>query len=62
MRIRHLLTVAMMMVLSGLAVATEGVDCSDGCRAPNAVPEPEMLALLGVGAVALFIARRRKKK
>jgi PEP-CTERM motif len=29
---------------------------------PNPVPEPEILALVGIGAVALMIARWKKRK
>lgn len=57
MRIRHLLTLAWTLAIPGLALA-EQIQ-----RPPlQQVPEPETLALLAIGAAAIFIARRCKKK
>ncbi|WP_083845741.1 PEP-CTERM sorting domain-containing protein [Thiocystis violascens] len=41
-----------------LSVATAPVFAAGGL---NPVPEPESLALLGIGALALFVSRRVKK-
>jgi len=65
MRIGQLLMVAWVTVVPSLALAQFGEPPKPPCD-PDAqtcgVPEPETLALLGAGAVALFIARRRNKK
>ena len=64
MRIGPLLVIAWLVLIPGTALA-DGQRCFDGWCPPaetNNVPEPETLALLGVGAAALFIARRRNKK
>jgi len=53
MNIRHVLVATLAFAIS--AVAHAG---SPG----GTVPEPETMALLGMGAVALIIARWRKKK
>ena len=52
MNIRHLLPATLALAIPAIAHAG---------GAP-AVPEPETLALLGIGAIALVIARWRKKK
>ncbi len=52
MNIRHLLVATLAFAVPAIAYA--------GTR--GTVAEPETLALLGIGAVALVIARRRKKK
>ena len=52
MNIRHL-------VVATLALAIPAIACA-GTSAQ--VPEPETIALLGIGAVALVIARWRNKK
>lgn len=57
MRIKQVLIVASMLAISGLALAGE-----PSREALNSVPEPETLALLGVGAVALLASRWRKNK
>ena len=49
---RHLVVSALLMAMPAVAYASN----------PPTVPEPETLALLGVGAVALIIARWRRKK
>lgn len=48
---RTLLSVAMLMSVALPAAAVNGVY----------LPEPSSIALLGVGAVGLFVALRRKK-
>ena len=53
MRIGQLIAVPLMYAISTFAYA--------GPTAPP-LPEPETLALVGIGAVALFIARWRNKK
>ena len=58
MRIRQLLALASAMICSGLAFASTSTAPGNGA----VIPEPEILALLGVGALALFITRRRNKK
>ena len=52
MKIRYVLLAASMLAIPTLAFA--GV--------PTPLPEPETLALLGIGAVALVIARWRRTK
>ncbi|MEO8302553.1 MAG: PEP-CTERM sorting domain-containing protein [Betaproteobacteria bacterium] len=52
MTIKHLLLAATILAMPTLAIA----------GFPNPVPEPETLALLGVGAIALVVARWRKRK
>lgn len=52
MNIRHLLAATLAFAVPAIAYA--------GGR--PGVPEPETLALLGIGAIALVIARWRKKK
>lgn len=54
MNMRSLLATATLMLLTGPAFATFGVGTS--------VPEPSTWALFAVGAVALGIARSRRKK
>jgi hypothetical protein len=51
-RIKRLLAAVLVFATPGLAFAT----------APRELPEPETLALLGIGAVAIMIARWRNKK
>jgi len=52
MDIRHILAAALAMAIPTIAHAgTAGT-----------VPEPETVALAGIGALALVIARRAKKK
>ena len=53
MNIRHLLVATLAFAVPAIAYA--------GIPAVT-VPEPETIALLGMGAVALIIARWRKKK
>jgi len=55
-KLRHLLLMGSILVWPLLALA--GTDDT----APPALPEPEMLALLAIGGVALAIARWRSKK
>jgi hypothetical protein len=52
MRIGQLIAIPLMYLISTFAYGPPA--------AP--LPEPETLALVGIGAVALFIARWRKKK
>jgi hypothetical protein len=47
------------MVVATLAFAIPGIG-SAGIS--NTVPEPETIALIGIGAVALIIGRWRKRK
>ena len=58
MRIREFFVALMMAAAPILAFA----DTSDFDDTTNTVPEPATLALLGVGAVALLIARKNKRK
>jgi hypothetical protein len=60
MRIRKFFAALMMVAAPILAFAdtTIGHDFID----TDTVPEPATLALLGVGAVALLIARKNKRK
>jgi PEP-CTERM motif len=55
MRIRAFF-VALMMVATPLLAFAQAQDDT------NVVPEPATLALLGVGAVALIVARANKRK
>lgn len=48
---RFLLSVAVMLTASLPALAGGGL---------NSVPEPESLALVGIAAAAMLVARRRK--
>ena len=52
------------LVVSLLALTASALAFAGGAifDAALPLPEPEMLALLGAGAVALFIARLRKRK
>jgi len=66
MRIGLLFATAWMALLPSLALAErhcyfngEQPICEDVVT--NQVPEPETLVLLGVGAVAMLVARRRKR-
>lgn len=52
MGIRHLFVAALSLAIPAIAYAS----------VQNAVPEPETLALLAVGATALVIARWRRRK
>lgn len=52
MNIRHLLVGTLAATIPAIAYA--GV--------PPTLPEPETLALLGIGAVALAVARWRRRK
>ena len=52
MRIGQLIAVPLMYAISTFAYGPP----------PAPLPEPETLALIGIGAVALFIARWRNKK
>jgi hypothetical protein len=52
MNIRHLLVATLAFAVPSIAFATP----------PLTVPEPETIALIGVGAVALMIARWAKRK
>ena len=54
MNAKHLLLAVTMFAVPPLAVA--------GITQVSQVPEPETLALLGIGAIALVIARWRKGK
>ena len=53
MRVRQFLVAVMMATAPVLAFAQDDT---------NPVPEPAMLALLGIGAVALIVARANKRK
>jgi len=53
MRIGQLISVPLMLAISTFAYGPPSV---------GSLPEPETLALVGIGAVALFIARWRNKK
>ena len=52
MKIRHRIVATLAFAVPVMAYAS----------APIAVPEPETYALLGIGAVALVIARRHRRK
>ena len=52
MNIRHLLVATLAAAIPAIAYA----------GAVQTVPEPETLALLGIGAVALVVARSRRRK
>jgi hypothetical protein len=56
MRIRKFFVALMMAAAPILALASWSPDTT------GTIPEPETLALLGVGAVALLIARKNKRK
>ena len=52
MGIRHLFVAALSLAIPAIAYASPSIP----------LPEPETMALLGIGAVALIIARWRGKK
>jgi len=52
MGMRRLIIAALSMAIPGIAFA----------GTPATVPEPETIALIGVGAVALLVARWLRKK
>ncbi len=45
-----------------LAAFTEGGEVPDVFDAPGVVPEPSSCLLMGLGAIGLFVARRRRQK
>ena len=53
MNVRHLLVATLAFAIPTIAFAGPGTPT---------LPEPETIALLGIGAVALVIARWRRKK
>lgn len=53
MNVRHLLVAALAILMPAIAYAGPGT---------TPLPEPETMALLGIGAVALVIARWTRKK
>ncbi|HZP88710.1 MAG TPA: PEP-CTERM sorting domain-containing protein [Burkholderiales bacterium] len=49
------------MIVSGVFLAIAPLAAAGGTPGPS-VPEPETLALIGIGVVALIIAKTRKRK
>jgi hypothetical protein len=49
------------LLLSGVLLTITPLAAAGGTAGP-AIPEPETLALVGIGAIALVIARTRKRK